>query len=226
MTNLFYVLPATRDTKCMQLAETNILLRNTVLVPLKHICLKIPGVASAGSSLLWTVKFQRWLKQHHQKSSKIHPQIEFLGRKSPFEYIQIGGSCRVERDLTIWISEQLDARPSLCIDSHTYIGRNTFLGAHEPITIGKYVLIGAYCYITSANHQYQSRELPIGLQGFIGAPITIEDCVWLGTRVVVLPGVTIGEGAIVGAGSVVTKDIPPYEIWAGVPAKFIKKRPE
>ena len=61
--------------------------------------------------------------------------------------------------------------------------------------------------------------------GQVKAPVVIEDDVWLGTHVVVLPGVTIGKGAIIGASSVVTKDIPAYEVWAGVPAKFIKRRP-
>ena len=55
-------------------------------------------------------------------------------------------------------------------------------------------------------------------------PITIENDVWIGRRVIVMNGVTISNGAVVAAGAVVTKDIPPYEVWAGVPAKFIKKR--
>ena len=58
-------------------------------------------------------------------------------------------------------------------------------------------------------------DIAIKDQGFEGAPITIEDDVWLGTHVVVLPGVTIGRGAIVSAGSVVNRDIPAWEIWGG-----------
>ncbi|MBP5973266.1 acyltransferase [Brasilonema sp. CT11] len=107
----------------------------------------------------------------------------------------------------------------------SYIGRNTFIGVFQPITIGEDVLIGAYSYIISGNHCYERRDIPIGAQGFVGAPIVIEDGAWLGTHVVVLPGVTIGKGAIVAAGSVVTKSIPAYEVWGGVPAKFIKNRP-
>ncbi|MUG94040.1 acyltransferase [Scytonema sp. UIC 10036] len=106
-----------------------------------------------------------------------------------------------------------------------YIGRNTFIGVFHPITIGEASQIGAYSYLISANHCYERRDIPIIEQGFVGAEIVIEDDVWLGTHVVVLPGVTIGQGAIVAAGSVVTKDIPPYQVWGGVPAKFIKHRP-
>jgi acetyltransferase-like isoleucine patch superfamily enzyme len=62
------------------------------------------------------------------------------------------------------------------------------------------------------------------LQGFVGAPIVLEADVWLGTHVVVLPGVTIGRGAIVAAGSVVNRDVPAHEIWGGAPARFLKRR--
>ena len=107
------------------------------------------------------------------------------------------------------------------------IDRNSYIGVHQTITIGRNVLIAAYYYIISGNHCYASRQIPIQKQGFfLGKPITIGDDVWLGTHVVVLEGVNIGTGAVVGTGSLVNKDIPPYEIWAGVPAKFIKERPK
>jgi len=106
-----------------------------------------------------------------------------------------------------------------------YIARNTYIGIFQPISIGAFAQIGAYSYIISANHSYEKRDIPIRLQGYVGAPIVIEDDAWLGTHVVVLPGVTIGKGAIVAAGSVVNRDIPQYEVWGGVPAKFLKNRP-
>jgi acetyltransferase-like isoleucine patch superfamily enzyme len=94
-----------------------------------------------------------------------------------------------------------------------------------PITIGDNTLIGAYSYIVSANHRFESRAAPIRDQGYRGAPIEIGEDVWIGTHVVILPGVRIGKGAIIGAGSLVNRNIPEYEIWGGVPARFIKKRP-
>jgi acetyltransferase-like isoleucine patch superfamily enzyme len=105
------------------------------------------------------------------------------------------------------------------------VGQNTYLGVHLPIQTGKQVMIGAYSHLTSANHCFARRDIPIQEQGFVGAPIVIEDEAWLGTHVVVLPGVKIGKGAMIGAGSVVTKDVPAWEIWGGVPARFIKMRP-
>ena len=103
-----------------------------------------------------------------------------------------------------------------------FFGRNTYLGAWTPIRIGDDTLIGAYCYIISGNHRFEQRELPIRVQGYEGEPITIGRNVWLGSHVVVLPGVTIGDNAVIGAGSVVTSSIPAAEIWAGVPARKIR----
>ncbi|MBV8731891.1 MAG: acyltransferase [Acidobacteriia bacterium] len=106
------------------------------------------------------------------------------------------------------------------------MGRHTYLGVYLPISIGDHTIIGAYSYIISANHCFESREIPIQDQGFQGAPITIGEDVWIGTHVVILPGVTIGKGAIIAAGSIVNRNVPAYQIWGGVPARFIKERPE
>ena len=107
---------------------------------------------------------------------------------------------------------------------NVFVGRNTYLGAWKPISIGSDTLIGAYCYIISGNHRFAAPDLPVRMQGYEGAPITIGRNVWLGAHVVVLPGVTIGDNAVVGAGSVVTASVPGAEIWAGVPARRIRGR--
>jgi acetyltransferase-like isoleucine patch superfamily enzyme len=92
------------------------------------------------------------------------------------------------------------------------------------ITIGNGVRIAPYVFIISANHRFENPEIPIYQQGMAFAPVTIEDDVWIGARVVVVAGVTIGKGSIIGAGAVVTRDIPPYSIAAGVPARVIRSR--
>ena len=188
----------------------------------KTLLLKIPNAQSS----LWNYQLKKWLDVQEKNGNKIHSSIEIIGRKSPFYWIELEKSCDFQKDLTIWIAEFEEAKPRLIIKEGVYIGRNTFISVYYPITIGKEVLIGAYSYLVSANHNYSNRELPIWTQGFAGSPIVIEDRVWLGAHVIVLPGVRICEGAIIGAGSVVTKNVPAYEVWAGVPAKFIKKRPE
>lgn len=98
------------------------------------------------------------------------------------------------------------------------------IGGQCGVTIGNYVLIGYNVNLVSENHAYQNHLLPIMKQGYFGGPITIHDDVWIGANAVILPHVTIGKGAIVGANAVVTKDVSPYSIVGGVPAKEIKYR--
>ena len=92
------------------------------------------------------------------------------------------------------------------------------------IFIGNNVLIGPYCILRAADHEFRNPNKLIKEQGHRSGRIVIEDDVWLGARVTVLKDVTIGKGSVIGAGSVVTKDIPPYSIAVGVPAKVIGKR--
>ena len=101
-----------------------------------------------------------------------------------------------------------------------------WVNARGDVTIGNYVILGPYCVIHSANHNMEALEVPVQQQGFVELPVTIGDNVWLGARVTVLPGVTIGENAVIGAGSVVTKDIPADAIAVGNPAKVIRLRTE
>jgi maltose O-acetyltransferase len=167
---------------------------------------------------------ERWLATVHPSTS-IHAITEWRGRIPSDQCITIGKGCLLEQGLSVWLSDDPGNAAKLTIGDRVYVGRNTFVGVYQPITIGEYVLIGAYCYIISANHNSTRRDVPICDQGYVGAPVQICRGAWLGTHVVILPGVTIGEGAIVGAGSVVTKSVPPYQIWGGVPARFIKERP-
>lgn len=90
------------------------------------------------------------------------------------------------------------------------------------ITIGAGTKLSPYVQLYSANYKYKKGEV-IGSLGVIGKEITIGKNVWIGAGSVILPGVTIGDNSIVGALSLVNKDIPGNEIWAGNPARFIKK---
>lgn len=94
-----------------------------------------------------------------------------------------------------------------------------FDGRHYTITTGSDVSIGPEASILTLGHDPQSPTFADR-----GGDVVIGDRAWIAYRAIILPGVTIGEGAVVGAGSVVTKDVPPYTIVAGNPAKVIKKR--
>ncbi|HBB66162.1 MAG: hypothetical protein A2049_04980 [Elusimicrobia bacterium GWA2_62_23] len=104
------------------------------------------------------------------------------------------------------------------------INHGTDIGGAGGVEIGNYVLIGPNCQIITANHKHSAWDVPISRQWIEEAPVKLGDDVWLSANVVVLPGVTIGRGAIIGAGAVVTKDVEPFAIMGGVPARLIKYR--
>ena len=112
------------------------------------------------------------------------------------------------------------------LGENVFINRGAYIVAPEKIAIGNHVLIGPYVVINSGNHRYQDASRRIRDQGHKLAPITIEDDVWIGAQAVILPGVTIGRGAVIAAGAVVSKSVEAYQIVAGVPATKVLGRRE
>jgi len=107
------------------------------------------------------------------------------------------------------------------IGDRTKIGlSNTIIG---PVTIGNDIRLAQNITLSGLNHNYEDVSMPIHVQGVSTAPIVIEDETWIGANVVVVAGVTIGKHSIVAAGSIVTKDIPPYSVAVGNPARVLKK---
>ena len=104
------------------------------------------------------------------------------------------------------------------------VNSNTYFHGIGGIDIGDYVLVGPNVVISSGMHEYTKSREPVALQNIVPRKIIIEDGVWIGANVVVMPGIRISKGTIVGAGSVVTKSTEPYSVVAGVPAKQIKLR--
>ncbi|MBE7081631.1 MAG: maltose O-acetyltransferase [Clostridiales bacterium] len=86
-------------------------------------------------------------------------------------------------------------------------------------------MMGPYVIFYAQNHCTSNPDIPMREQGMAEIkPITIEDDVWIGARVVVLPGVTIGKGSVIGACAVVSKDVPPYSVFVGNPGRVVKNR--
>lgn len=109
------------------------------------------------------------------------------------------------------------------------IGNRSGIGINAriqgPLTIGQDVMMGPDVMIYTRNHAIDRIDIPMMDQGDTEShPVVIEDDVWIGARVVIMPGVTIGKGSVIGACALVTKDVEPYTIVGGVPAKLIKKR--
>ena len=109
---------------------------------------------------------------------------------------------------------------SIEIGEFCNICNNAFLDGRRGLVIGNRVATGAEIMIYTLQHDIHSPGFAV-----VGAPVLIEDYVYLGPRAIVLPGVHIGEGAVVAAGAVVTNDVPPYTVVGGVPARIIGERP-
>ncbi|WP_416828187.1 acyltransferase [Ectobacillus polymachus] len=125
--------------------------------------------------------------------------------------------------------ENVNIEKDAQFDSQITLGNNSGIGINarigSKVFIGNNVMMGPECIVYTANHCFDRTDIPMCEQGFMDIkPVNIGDDVWIGGRVIILPGVSIGTGAIIGAGSVVSKDIPPYAIVAGVPAKVKKYR--
>jgi acetyltransferase-like isoleucine patch superfamily enzyme len=114
---------------------------------------------------------------------------------------------------------------SVAIGNQTDLGCNTILSSGAGIHIGNSVLIAGNCYIGGGRYISDRLDIPMMEQGLYSkGPVVIGDDVWLGAGAIVLDGVQVGRGCIVGAGAVVTKDLPDYAVAIGVPAKAIKTR--
>lgn len=106
-----------------------------------------------------------------------------------------------------------------------YSGLGVNCKVRGPLEIGDNVMMGPEVRIMTSKHNTSRTDIPMQLQGDLPKQkVTIGNDVWIGARVIILPGITVGMGAIIGAGAVVTKDVPEYTVVAGVPARIIKNR--
>jgi maltose O-acetyltransferase len=160
---------------------------------------------------------------------------DFLAKHLPFSYSRynfgqlhlrrwilknlaskVGSNVNLERK--VWILNW----KNLEIGNNSGIGMNSRLGN---VRIGNDVMMGPECCILSNNHEFSRVDIPMTKQGYKEEKmVIIEDDVWIGQRVIILPGVIIGKGSIIGAGSVITKSVAPYSIMGGNPAKLLRNR--
>ncbi|MHB9146729.1 MAG: acyltransferase [Symbiobacteriia bacterium] len=131
---------------------------------------------------------------------------------------RVGHRLKLSRGVT------LAGRRKLSIGNNFFANGGCRIEASGGVTIGDNVLLGPNVVIQSTHHIFADPIRPICTQGTTAGKITIGDDVWLGANVVVLPGVDLGKGSVVAAGAVVTKEVPPYAVVAGVPAKLVKWR--
>ncbi|MDO8527435.1 MAG: acyltransferase [Deltaproteobacteria bacterium] len=141
------------------------------------------------------------------------------------KFIKIGKNLALGKFCQIYCQDP-EKGSVLEIGNNVSLNSNAMIIANEggKIYIGNDVLLGPNVVLRAANHSFESKNIPIRSQGHKGGTIVLEDDVWLGAGVVVLPNVRIGKGSVVGAGSVVTKDIPPFSVAMGVPAHVVRSR--
>jgi maltose O-acetyltransferase len=113
---------------------------------------------------------------------------------------------------------------SIRLGDNVTVNQGCFLAGSAGLDIGSDVMFGAGTMIVTSNHVMSRTDIPMIRQGLESLPICVGDDVWTGFNVVILPGVTIGQGCVLAAGTVVTQNVPEYSVVAGVPGRIIKTR--
>lgn len=113
--------------------------------------------------------------------------------------------------------------PTVVLGKWVDVGRYTVIASKQHIAIGDYTVIAPFCYIIDHEHGFSAEDVILNQRSVLKKTIVGRDC-YFGTGTVVLGGVTVGDGAIIGAGSVVKTDIPAYQVWAGNPARYVRDR--
>ena len=164
------------------------------------------------------------------------------GRFAPEDFARCGSNCVFEAGVLVFHPENIELgtnvyvghqailkgyhRNKMRIGDETWIGQQVFLHSAGGIDIGARVGIGPGVRMISSQHREAGRDLAILNSPVELAPIFVEDDSDIGVGAIILPGVRIGQGAQIGAGAVVTADVPAYAVAAGVPARVVRERPQ
>ena len=183
---------------------------------------------------LWWQK-RREYERNERPARKARLHWQFLRRDSYLRFpvngnllealdagrADIGPWVLIERGC--WFTLDLDSA-SLAIGEGTILNLGCMVAVAQRVEIGAHCMFANNCFVTDADHAFEDPDLPITWQGFkVRGPVRIGDNCWFGTNCVVTSGVTIGARTVVGANSVVTRDLPPGVVAAGAPAKVIKE---
>jgi len=163
-----------------------------------------------------------WPKIRGAKSGAAFLVGELIGRL-PASSLRVAGAkalgMKVAPTAKLYRWREIRSGGNITIGEGTIIGMSATMDGREGITIGKNVNLSSEVALWTLQHDYNSPTFAT-----VGGPIVIEDRAWISFRATILPGVTIGEGAVVAANSVVTKDVPPFTVVGGIPARPIQQR--
>lgn len=195
------------------------------------------GIASIRGSWaqLWVGKCDGWLFLGTKVTLRHKTKISF-GRGVILEDrvfidalskhgVHLGNNVTVARNSTMVCTGVIqEIGEGIFIGDNSAVGAYSYLAGQGGVSIGKNVIMGPMVTMHSENHSFDNIEIPIRVQPTIRKGIIIEDNCWIGARTTIVDGVHIGEGSIIAAGSVVTKDIPGFCLAGGVPANLIRER--
>jgi acetyltransferase-like isoleucine patch superfamily enzyme len=191
------------------------------------------GPPSRAQLKLWAQKW-RWYEHNSLPWNRARIHWELMRREAfarwPVEgnvlealredRLRIGANTLLEPG--VWIAAPATAR--IHIGSGTFLNRGVMVAALHLVEIGDHCMFANGCFITDADHRVDDPEKPVTWQGFRSkGPTRVGDNVWCGANVVITSGVNVGERCVIGANSVVNRDLPPYSIAAGAPARVIRQ---
>lgn len=134
--------------------------------------------------------------------------------------IKIENNVRIDRGVRILAANNAE----IMIQDGARVGLYTVFNGGDSITVGKKALISGFVYLQTSMHGYKHKAMSVQDQGYEHAPVILAEDTWLGTHVVILPGVMIGKGAVVGSNAVVNKNVEQWQVVGGIPAKILKER--
>jgi acetyltransferase-like isoleucine patch superfamily enzyme len=180
---------------------------------------------------LWAQKW-RWYEHNSLPWNRARIHWEFMRRQAFVRWpvhgnvlealregrLELGPHVLLEPG--VWITAPGSAR--IRIGGGTFLNLGVMLAAEQLIEIGQHCMFANGCFVSDTSHRFDDPVRPVPWQGFLGkGPTRIGDNVWCGAHVVITSGVTVGERCVIGANSVVTRDIPPFSIAAGAPARVL-----
>lgn len=196
----------------------------------------LQGKVFTCASLCWMLRHQAYSRHHLagylrfawlklRRPEIVTEGIVFIGPRVRFEVRRGHGRLILGRFVHVAAGSTLRCHEgTLRIGDKVVIGERTTVDAYLDIEVGAAALLADDVHISDFNHNTADLGQPIKDQGITAKPVRVGPDVWLGTKVVVLAGTAIGQGAVLGAGAVVSRDIPAYAVAVGTPARLVKTR--
>lgn len=191
----------------------------------------VGSLPSAADAALWLRKW-RWYERSRLPWNRALLQLELAKRQAYARGALHGNALQMLRESRLTIGPHAFFEPGVWLTSDagrisigagSFLNLNVMIAAVEQVEIGEHCMFANGCVVTDGDHRFDDPDRPVPWQGFTTkGPVIIGDNVWFGAHAVVTSGVRIGRRCVIGANSVVTEDLPPFSIAAGVPARVLK----